>query len=155
MPATLFDQLTAAFRSQETRTTRGLLERAAKQSADVIASGDHARLTVFCAGLALVHIDTESFELTPELLELRGYLAALVQLTRAALERADDLDVVRQVRPVDYRPALLSAIKKEGAARHDFGSDLSASLNHLIRRFSLNDHSRDKYVIGPPDVSIP
>lgn len=119
MPATLFDQLTDAFRTDDPQTTRGLLERAAKESADALASGDRARLAEFCDGLAAVGLDTEALGLTPEQRELRGYLAALAQLARAALERASDLEAVPKIEPVDYRPAILSCIRKEGAARHD------------------------------------
>jgi len=119
MPTTLFDQLTDAFRAKDPQTSRGLLERAAKQSADAMASGDQQRLTEFCGSLALVHLDTDGFELTPELRELRGYLAALVQLTRAALDHDGDPEPARKIEAVDYRPAILSCVKREGAARHD------------------------------------
>lgn len=117
MGESLFKLLSDAFGSRETEIVRGLLERAAKQAADVLASGDRERLAAFAGALGVVHADTASLDPTPERHELRGCLAALIELTRATLDRAEDLDVVRKVGLVDRRPALLAAIKTAGAAR--------------------------------------
>ena len=117
MGESLFKLLSEAFGSRETEIARGLLERAAKQAADVLALGDRERLAAFAGALGVVHADTATLEPTPELHELRGCLAALIELTRATLDRAEDLDAVRKVGLVDRRPALLAAIKAAGAAR--------------------------------------
>ena len=121
MPKTLFAQLTEAIRAKDPQATRGLLERAAKQSADVLAAGDRQQLSEFCGSLALVALDTEGFALSAELRELRGYLSALVQLTRAALDRSaglvSNMHIQRQHHRADVATDAAKSTRLERAGR--------------------------------------
>jgi len=119
MASTLVSQLTEAFRSGDPQAASGLLGRAAKHAADLMAAADAGATREFCEGLDRIFGQAQQLELSPELAELHAHLGALVQLTRAALQRTEGHDAPTTAPETDHRPAILAAIRGQGAAPHD------------------------------------
>lgn len=118
MATTLFEDISQAFRSADPEAESDALAWAANRAADLMAEANRQKLTELWKGLAAVHHEAQRADLTPELREQRGYLAAIVHLSRAVRDQCDDLLAIQGVKSHARGPAIVSLIKKEGTIRH-------------------------------------
>jgi len=126
MAKALHEDIEQAFRSADPHAARDALAWAANRAAELMAEANRQKLTDFWKKLAAVHHQTERLDLTPELREQRGYLYALVQLSRAVRDQSDDLEAIRQVKSHVRGPAILRLLRKAGTMSH---GELADALN--------------------------
>jgi len=118
MATTLSDDALQAFRSGDRNLAQDALGHVVNRAARLMAEANRQRLTEFWKDLAAAHYEAEGMELAPELREERGYLEAVVHLTKAVRDLSDDLEAIEKVKKCVHGPAILAALKDEGTVRH-------------------------------------
>ena len=83
MTSPIAEGLPEAFRSNDLEAAKKLLAGAAGQVAALTAAGEREPLALLADRLAAVHSEAEGLELSAELCEQRGFLAALVHVAKA------------------------------------------------------------------------
>jgi hypothetical protein len=114
----LCEDISEAFRAGNAKALSDLLVFAVNRAADRMAEANRQRLTELWRDFAAVHYATERLELTPELREHRGYLAALVDVTKAVRDLSDDLEAIEKVKKCVHGPGILAIIAREGTIQH-------------------------------------
>ena len=126
METSLFEEITRAFRRGDARAADTALVWTLNRVSGLLAEGNRQRLTQLWKDLAGVHYDSERLDLTPELREHRGYLAALVDVTKAVRDLSDDLEAIEKVKKCIHGAKILAIIAKEGTIQH---GELAERLN--------------------------
>jgi len=118
MPSRLVEDVLEAFRTQGARQARDALGQVVNRAARVIAEGNRRRLTELWKELARAHYEVQALDLNPELREKRGYLEAIVHLTRAVRDLSNDVEATEKVKSCAHGPRILNILRQEGTLRH-------------------------------------